>query len=63
MCSLDVKSMSSCKSNISKIISIGSYPVLLRKFEDFLQEGLVEYLDVNEENDSLIAVYEKDITE
>lgn len=55
--------MSSCKSNISKIISIGSYPVLLRKFEDFLQEGLVEYLDVNEENDSLIAVYEKDITE
>lgn len=27
----------------------------LRKFEDFLHDGLVEYLDVNEENDSFIA--------
>lgn len=33
-----------------------------RSFEDFLREGLVEYLDVNEENDCLVAVYEKDIT-
>ncbi|KAJ1675426.1 DNA-directed RNA polymerase III complex subunit Rpc2 [Spiromyces aspiralis] len=32
------------------------------KFDDFLRLGLVEYLDVNEENDSLIAAYEKDIT-
>ncbi len=32
-----------------------------RTFEDFLQDGLVEYLDVNEENDSNIAVYEADI--
>ncbi|RAL12080.1 DNA-directed RNA polymerase III core subunit RET1 [Aspergillus homomorphus CBS 101889] len=32
-------------------------------FDDFLAQGLVEYLDVNEENDSLIAIYEKDITE
>jgi hypothetical protein len=32
-----------------------------RSFNDFLTEGLVEYLDVNEENDSLIALYEKDI--
>ncbi|QPG74924.1 DNA-directed RNA polymerase III core subunit ret1 [Brettanomyces nanus] len=30
-------------------------------FYDFLKHGLVEYLDVNEENDSLIALYEKDI--
>lgn len=33
----------------------------LRGFEDFLKEGLVEYLDVNEENDSNIAMYEKEI--
>lgn len=31
------------------------------EFDDFLSRGLVEYLDVNEENDSNIAVYEKDI--
>ncbi|CAI4946976.1 CGH_3_HP_G0043940.mRNA.1.CDS.1 [Saccharomyces cerevisiae] len=30
-------------------------------FDDFLKLGLVEYLDVNEENDSYIALYEKDI--
>ncbi|KAA8590256.1 hypothetical protein FQN60_014190 [Etheostoma spectabile] len=29
-----------------------------RTFEDFLHEGLVEYLDVNEENDCHIALYE-----
>lgn len=34
----------------------------VRTFDDFLREGLIEYLDVNEENNSLIAVYEKDIT-
>ena len=33
------------------------------EFEDFLEKGLVEYLDVNEENDSMIALYESDITE
>jgi len=32
------------------------------EFNDFLAKGLVEYLDVNEENDSLIAIYESDIT-
>ena len=36
------------------------------EFDDFLgrdgRKGLVEYLDVNEENDSNIALYEKDIT-
>lgn len=30
-------------------------------FDNFLREGLIEYLDVNEENDSLIAVYESEI--
>ncbi|XP_019643949.1 PREDICTED: DNA-directed RNA polymerase III subunit RPC2-like [Branchiostoma belcheri] len=33
-----------------------------RAFEDFLREGLVEYLDVNEENDCNITLYEADIT-
>ncbi|KAI3644619.1 hypothetical protein MP228_010783 [Amoeboaphelidium protococcarum] len=32
-----------------------------RVFQDFLKDGLVEYLDVNEENDSLIAMYESEI--
>eukprot|EP00095_Tigriopus_kingsejongensis_P012376 snap_masked-scaffold190_size271632-processed-gene-1.0 protein:Tk12376 transcript:snap_masked-scaffold190_size271632-processed-gene-1.0-mRNA-1 annotation:"dna-directed rna polymerase iii subunit rpc2" len=31
-------------------------------FDDFLRKGLVEYLDVNEENDSNIALYEVDMT-
>jgi len=31
-------------------------------FDDFLRKGLVEYLDVNEENDTYIALYESDIT-
>ena len=31
------------------------------KFEDFLTKGLVEYLDVNEENTCLVALYERDI--
>jgi len=30
----------------------------VRSFEDFLREGLVEYLDVNEENDCQVALYE-----
>ncbi len=30
-------------------------------FDDFLRQGLVEYLDVNEENDSYIALYESHI--
>ncbi|KAJ8920655.1 hypothetical protein NQ315_004794 [Exocentrus adspersus] len=34
----------------------------VRGFEDFLHDGLIEFLDVNEENDSFIACYEKDIT-
>ncbi|CAG8489235.1 12877_t:CDS:10 [Ambispora leptoticha] len=30
-------------------------------FNYFLRKGLIEYLDVNEENDSLIAIYEREI--
>lgn len=30
-------------------------------FDSFLHKGLIEYLDVNEENDSYIALYEADI--
>lgn len=33
------------------------------EFDDFLKHGLVEYLDVNEENDCLIALYESDFKE
>ncbi|CAL4144068.1 unnamed protein product, partial [Meganyctiphanes norvegica] len=33
----------------------------LMSFDDFLHEGVVEYLDVNEENDSNIAMYESEI--
>lgn len=33
----------------------------IRKFEDFLHDGLIEYLDVNEENDSIIACREHEI--
>lgn len=32
-------------------------------FDDFLTKGLIEYLDVNEENDSFIALYESEITQ
>jgi len=34
---------------------------VFRSFDDFLREGLVEYLDVNEENDCLVALAEEDI--
>lgn len=30
-------------------------------YQDFVEEGLVEYLDVNEMNDASIAVYEHQI--
>ena len=33
-----------------------------RTFESFLKDGLIEYLDVNEENNSLIALREQDLT-
>ncbi|KAM3288835.1 hypothetical protein P3S67_022265 [Capsicum chacoense] len=34
----------------------------VRDFDGFLRDGLIEYLDVNEENNTLIALYEKDVT-
>ncbi|OAY53344.1 DNA-directed RNA polymerase III subunit 2 [Manihot esculenta] len=34
----------------------------VRTFDDFIREGLIEYLDVNEENNSLIALYEAEAT-
>lgn len=34
----------------------------LRTFDDFLREGLIEYLDVNEENNCLISLYERNCT-
>ncbi|KAF5742469.1 DNA-directed RNA polymerase isoform 1 [Tripterygium wilfordii] len=34
----------------------------VRTFEDFLREGLIEYLDVNEENNALIALYDAEAT-
>lgn len=33
----------------------------IRSFEDCLHDGFIEFLDVNEENDSLIACYEYQI--
>lgn len=30
----------------------------VRSFDDFLRDGLIEYLDVNEENNAVIALYE-----
>jgi DNA-directed RNA polymerase beta subunit len=32
-----------------------------RQFEDFLKSGIIEYMDVNEESDAHIAVYEREI--
>ncbi|KAK4122736.1 beta and beta-prime subunits of DNA dependent RNA-polymerase [Parathielavia appendiculata] len=32
-------------------------------FDDFLRRGVIEYLDVNEENDALIAIREEDINQ
>ncbi|XP_059652045.1 DNA-directed RNA polymerase III subunit 2 [Cornus florida] len=34
----------------------------VRTFDDFLLDGLIEYLDVNEENNALIALYEGEAT-
>ncbi|KAK6158458.1 hypothetical protein DH2020_005772 [Rehmannia glutinosa] len=35
----------------------------VRTFDSFLKEGLIEYLDVNEENNALIALYEENAKE
>ena len=45
------------KSEHLKMLEMG-----LKTFKDLVKEGLVEYLDVNEENDSLIALDESYIT-
>ncbi|XP_024024074.1 DNA-directed RNA polymerase III subunit 2 [Morus notabilis] len=50
------KGMSKVKEHHMKELADG-----VRTFDDFLREGLIEYLDVNEENNALIALYEKDI--
>ncbi|CAN8267479.1 unnamed protein product, partial [Cochlearia groenlandica] len=34
----------------------------VRTFDDFIHDGLIEYLDVNEENNALIALYESKAT-
>eukprot|EP00735_Rhodelphis_limneticus_P006952 TRINITY_DN19427_c0_g1::TRINITY_DN19427_c0_g1_i1::g.7866::m.7866 TRINITY_DN19427_c0_g1::TRINITY_DN19427_c0_g1_i1::g.7866 ORF type:complete len:1164 (-),score=318.42,sp/Q9NW08/RPC2_HUMAN/63.38/0.0,RNA_pol_Rpb2_6/PF00562.23/3.8e-120,RNA_pol_Rpb2_1/PF04563.10/8.2e-49,RNA_pol_Rpb2_1/PF04563.10/1.3e+03,RNA_pol_Rpb2_7/PF04560.15/3.9e-28,RNA_pol_Rpb2_2/PF04561.9/1.3e-24,RNA_pol_Rpb2_4/PF04566.8/2.6e+03,RNA_pol_Rpb2_4/PF04566.8/3.2e-22,RNA_pol_Rpb2_3/PF04565.11/1.2e+02,RNA_pol_Rpb2_3/PF04565.11/7.6e-21, len=34
----------------------------IRTFDDFINDGLIEYLDVNEENDSLISLNEAGLT-
>lgn len=34
-----------------------------KTFDDFLVDGIIEYVDVNEENNCHIALYEKDMTE
>ncbi|KAL6130145.1 hypothetical protein ACLB2K_068526 [Fragaria x ananassa] len=34
----------------------------VRTFDDFLSDGLIEYLDVNEQNNALIALYEDEAT-
>lgn len=44
------------------IYCLNKHTSLCRSFEDFLHESLVEYLDVNEENDCSIALYEHMIT-
>lgn len=53
------------ENNISKVNEHHLAKLLSGKwaFDDFLKHGLVEYLDVNEENDSLIALYEHDLVE
>ncbi|KAK5660953.1 hypothetical protein OQA88_12328 [Cercophora sp. LCS_1] len=45
------------KAEHLKLLQLGK-----ANFDDFLTRGVVEYLDVNEENDTLIALYESDIT-
>jgi DNA-directed RNA polymerase III subunit RPC2 len=51
------------QNGVSKVTAchLKELAVNKRSFNDFLKDGLVEYLDVNEENDSFIAVYEKEI--
>jgi len=50
------KAMSKVTSRNLRLLGNGTM-----EFDDFLARGLVEYLDVNEENDSNIAMYENEI--
>ena len=52
------KSRSKVTKRFLKVLRKGTL-----NFDDFLARGLVEYLDVNEENDANIAMYETDIDE
>ncbi|KAI9194256.1 hypothetical protein LWI28_004478 [Acer negundo] len=51
------KGISRIKEHHMKELSDG-----VRTFDDFLSDGLIEYLDVNEENNALIALYEGEAT-
>ncbi|GLT95236.1 hypothetical protein SLE2022_129300 [Rubroshorea leprosula] len=51
------KGISRIKENHMKELLDGA-----RTFQDFLREGLIEYLDVNEENNAMIALYEEEAT-
>ncbi|KAK0607839.1 hypothetical protein LWI29_021366 [Acer saccharum] len=51
------KGISRIKEHHMKELSDGD-----RTFDDFLCDGLIEYLDVNEENNALIALYEGEAT-
>ncbi|KAL3630258.1 DNA-directed RNA polymerase III subunit 2 [Castilleja foliolosa] len=52
------KGISRIKENHMKELKDG-----VRTFDSFLKEGLIEYLDVNEENNTLIASYEDNAKE
>jgi DNA-directed RNA polymerase III subunit RPC2 len=47
--------------NINQLASREQVRDNCRQFTDFVKEGLIEYLDVNEENDSMITIYERAI--
>jgi len=34
----------------------------LKDFPDFIRQGIIEYLDVNEENNCFIALSEKEVS-
>eukprot|EP00210_Caulerpa_lentillifera_P008427 g8039.t1 len=51
-----------CDNGVPRVKSHHLQSLKLGKmsFDDFIQEGLIEYLDVNEENNAMVALYEKD---
>ncbi|KAK3985557.1 hypothetical protein QBC44DRAFT_334789 [Cladorrhinum sp. PSN332] len=56
-CIIVTNGQSMLKAEHLKLLQLGK-----ATFEDFLKNGVIEYLDVNEENDALIAIGEEDIT-